>query len=116
MSALSRSLAIIESEPDSTIVNANENLLKLMGYALDEINGKHHRMFAAPQDANKPDYLTFWQKLRSGQFDAGKTYRIIKCATDITAINQPSAKHGGCGRDHARQNQDGVIARDFRSC
>jgi methyl-accepting chemotaxis protein len=42
LSALDRSQAIIEFELDGTIVTANENFLKAMGYALAEVRGKHH--------------------------------------------------------------------------
>ena len=28
--------------------HANENFLKLMGYALSEVQGRHHRMFVLP--------------------------------------------------------------------
>ena len=30
---------------DGTIITANENFLKALGYTLDEIQGKHHSMF-----------------------------------------------------------------------
>ncbi len=34
--------------------SANENFLSLMGYRLDEIVGRHHRMFVEEEEANSP--------------------------------------------------------------
>jgi len=44
--AISRSQAVIEFRTDGTIVTANENFLRALGYALAEIEGKHHSMLA----------------------------------------------------------------------
>ena len=46
--AISRSQAVIEFKMDGTIITANQNFLDAMGYRLDEIQGKHHQMFAPP--------------------------------------------------------------------
>ncbi len=63
LEALSKSLAIIEFRMDGTIVSANENFLKVMGYALDEIKGKHHSMFVDRADRDSPEYRAFWESL-----------------------------------------------------
>ncbi|MBP5856711.1 PAS domain-containing methyl-accepting chemotaxis protein [Marivibrio halodurans] len=81
--AISRSQAVIEFELDGTIVRANENFLKTMGYRLEEIVGKHHRMFADPADANSPDYAKFWQDLRGGAFRGGEFRRFAKGGRDV---------------------------------
>ena len=49
--ALDQSQAVIEFGLDGTILDANENLLKMSGYTLAEIKGKHHSIFAAPPSA-----------------------------------------------------------------
>jgi methyl-accepting chemotaxis protein len=46
--AISKSQAVIEFNLDGTIVTANENFLKTLGYSLGEIQGKHHSMFVEP--------------------------------------------------------------------
>ena len=43
--AVAKSNAVIEFNMDGTIRQANENFLKAVGYSMDEIKGKHHRMF-----------------------------------------------------------------------
>jgi len=51
MAALGQSLALIEFSPDGVIVWGNENFCHVLGYSLEEIKGKHHRMFAAAATA-----------------------------------------------------------------
>ncbi len=45
LEAMSRSQAIIRFTPDGVILDANQNFLSAMGYNLEEIKGKHHRIF-----------------------------------------------------------------------
>lgn len=40
--ALSQSQAIIEFEPDGTIIRANDNFLAAVGYQLDEVRAPQH--------------------------------------------------------------------------
>ncbi|MBB6523817.1 methyl-accepting chemotaxis protein [Pseudoteredinibacter isoporae] len=74
--ALSRSSAIIEFEPDGTIIDCNNNFLQAVGYSKDQIVGQHHRMFCEPELANSEEYVRFWEKLNTGEFAAGQFKRI----------------------------------------
>jgi methyl-accepting chemotaxis protein len=111
VAAISKSQAVIEFNPDGTIITANENFLKTLGYSLGEIQGKHHSMFVEPAMRESAAYREFWANLNRGQYQAaafkrigkggkevwiqasynpmldrnGKVYRVIKFATDITA-------------------------------
>ncbi|HXW71638.1 MAG TPA: methyl-accepting chemotaxis protein [Methylocella sp.] len=78
LNAISRAQAAIEFKPDGTIQFANENFLNAMGYSLDEIQGKHHRMFVDSAYAQSTEYQEFWNKLRSGEFIADEFLRIGK--------------------------------------
>lgn len=117
LSALNKSLAVIEFKPDGTILDANQNFLDVMGYALEEIQGKHHSMFVADGVEKTPEYKEFWEKLQSGEFQAaqykrlgkggkeiwieasynpivnkrGKVYKVVKFAADITSRMQEFA-------------------------
>ncbi len=110
MAAIGRSQAMIEFTTDGTIVNANEQFTKLMGYNLAEIVGKHHSIFVDPAHRDSPEYAKFWSDLRSNKFQArefkrltkkgeiiaiegsynpildpsGKVVKIVKFATDVT--------------------------------
>ncbi len=75
---ISSSQALIEFEPDGTIVTANENFCKTMGYSLSEIEGKHHSIFADPDVARSSAYAQFWEDLRANKFKSGQFSRIAK--------------------------------------
>jgi methyl-accepting chemotaxis protein len=81
--AISRAQALIEFNMDGTIVAANKNFLNAMGYALDEIQGKHHSMFVAPADRDSTAYREFWARLNQGQFEAGEYKRFAKGGRDV---------------------------------
>ena len=78
INAISRAQAMIEFDLDGTIISANENFLKTLGYSLDEIKGKHHRMFCEPSYAQSDDYAEFWKKLGGGKFISDEFLRIGK--------------------------------------
>src|SRR6476620_1539224 len=48
VAAIDRSQAVIEFELDGTIVRANKNFLKTLGYSESEIVGRRHAMFVDP--------------------------------------------------------------------
>lgn len=54
--AVGRALAVIEFHRDGTIITANHNFLSVVGYSLDEVQGKHHRMFVEPSFAQGQEY------------------------------------------------------------
>lgn len=83
ISAIGKSQAVIEFDMDGTIIHANPVFLSAMGYKLQEIVGKHHRMFVATGEASKNEYQQFWQKLNQGEFQAGEFKRITKSGQDI---------------------------------
>ena len=111
LDAISTTLAVIEFESDGTILSANQNFLSAVGYRLDEVQGQHHSMFIDRKYAESTEYQDFWAKLQRGESiqgefqrfgkgskeiwiqarysaltdDSGKTYRVVKNATDITA-------------------------------
>ncbi|UQV48165.1 PAS domain-containing methyl-accepting chemotaxis protein [Janthinobacterium lividum] len=119
--AISKAQAVIEFRLDGTILDANENFLKSVGYSLDEIKGKHHRMFCLAEYANSDDYAQFWHKLGQGQFEAGeykrvtkdgreiwlnatynpifdaegRPFKVVKFASDVTALKKRNAEYEG---------------------
>ncbi|MEM6471161.1 MAG: methyl-accepting chemotaxis protein [Planctomycetota bacterium] len=83
LAAINKAEATIEFLPDGTIVTANENFLGAVGYSLDEIQGKHHRIFVDPAEQQLPSYLDFWRKLASGRSHDGVFRRIRKDGSDL---------------------------------
>lgn len=121
LNAVSRVQATIEFNLDGTIINANDNFLKTVGYSLEEIKGKHHRMFCEEQYAQTLEYKQFWEKLARGEFEAaeylrrgkggkevwilasynpifdmnGKPFKVVKYATDVTMSKLKNAEFEG---------------------
>lgn len=109
--AFNRSMAVIEFDPEGNILIANDNFLNAVGYRINDIQGKHHRMFCEADYTNTDEYRQFWQRLARGEYingqfkrvdskgktlwleasytpildEDGKATRVIKFASDITA-------------------------------
>ncbi|WP_426530149.1 PAS domain-containing protein [Bradyrhizobium sp. McL0615] len=121
LSAIGRAQAVIEFNLDGTIITANENFLATVGYRLEEIQGKHHQMFVAPSERDSAAYREFWARLGRGEFqsaeykrfgkggkevwilasynpildDAGKPFKVVKFASDVTADKLKAANFAG---------------------
>ncbi len=120
LDALSHSQAIIEFDLTGKILKANDNFCKAIGYQPFEIVGRSHSMFLSPEDVASAEYKAFWAKLSRGEYDQGqyrrrakngeeiwieasynpvfrfgKPYKVVKIATDITAIKRKSAEDDG---------------------
>ena len=78
LSAVSRAQATIEFTPQGEILTANDNFLSALGYSLNEIVGKHHRIFMDPTEAASPQYTQLWERLRGGEYVADEFRRISK--------------------------------------
>ncbi|SEM82679.1 PAS domain-containing methyl-accepting chemotaxis protein [Bradyrhizobium sp. OK095] len=83
IAANSRAQAVIEFKLDGTIVTANENFCKALGYSLAEIQGKHHSLFVAEADRNSTAYREFWAALNRGDYQAGEFKRIGKGGREV---------------------------------
>ncbi|MDY8107774.1 PAS domain-containing methyl-accepting chemotaxis protein [Fulvimarina sp. 2208YS6-2-32] len=81
--AINRVQAYIEFLPDGTILTANENFVACMGFGLDEIVGRHHRMFVDPVLASGAAYRQHWQTLHDGQPVTGEFARVAKCGRQV---------------------------------
>ncbi|GAB5431379.1 MAG: hypothetical protein EpisKO_07490 [Epibacterium sp.] len=83
LEAISNASAVIEFTPDGNVIDANENFCATTGYSLEEIKGRHHRMFCERDYAASPEYAAFWERLRSGISDTGKYQRFGKGEKEI---------------------------------
>jgi methyl-accepting chemotaxis protein len=121
VAAINKAQAVIEFNLDGTIVTANDNFLKTLGYSLDEIKGKHHSMFVDEDYRRSVDYKEFWAKLNRGEYVAdefkrigkggkevwiqasynpildlnGKPFKVVKYATDVTQQKLTNADYAG---------------------
>lgn len=83
ITAIGRSQAVIEFAMDGTILTANANFLDALGYDLDEVVGRHHRLFVDPQEHDSPAYLAFWDRLRAGEFQVAEFKRVHKAGQHV---------------------------------
>ncbi|WP_088330387.1 methyl-accepting chemotaxis protein [Lacimicrobium sp. SS2-24] len=101
LDALDRSQAVIEFTPEGNIITANENFLSTMGYRIEDIVGKHHRIFVEEKEHQGSDYANMWKSLREGQYQAGEYKRITKSGKEVwiqasyNPILSPSGKVTG---------------------
>src|SRR5579864_2916733 len=119
--AIGRVQAVVEFNMDGTIIAANSNFLRVMGYTLAEIKGKHHGLFVDPAVRDGNEYREFWAKLNCGESDAaeykrigkggrevwilasynpvldqnGRPFKVVKLATDVTEQKLRNAEVAG---------------------
>jgi methyl-accepting chemotaxis protein len=121
LAAINKVQAIIEFNLDGTVLHANENFLKTIGYTMEEIKGRHHSLFVEPAFRESLEYKKFWQDLNDGKFQAaeykrigkggkevwlqasynpifdpnGKPFKVVKYAIDTTATKLKNADYQG---------------------
>ena len=78
LDAIQAYTAFIRFDPNGNILNANDNFLTAVAYSLDEVIGKHHRMFCDPSYANSAEYRSFWSDLAKGHAFSGVYERVNK--------------------------------------
>ena len=83
ISAIGKSQAVIEFHLDGTIITANDNFLKTLGYSLSEVQGRHHSVFVEPAYRDTAEYRQFWEKLGRGEYQAGEFMRVAKSGKEI---------------------------------
>ena len=136
VAAINRSQAVIEFELDGTIITANDNFLKTMGYSLSDVKGRNHSMFVSPAYAQSPEYKALWRSLAAGEYVAdkfhrigrggadvwiqgaynpildknGRPYKVIKFATDVTSFERQQAEDQSRKRAEEEQTQTFVSA------
>ena len=83
IAAINRVQAVIEFDLTGHILEANTNFLGTFGYGLDEVVGRHHRMFCQPEFASSSEYANFWERLGRGEYIAGRFRRLDKNGKEI---------------------------------
>jgi methyl-accepting chemotaxis protein len=121
LAAISKSTGVIEFSMDGKVIAANDILLNVLGYSREEAIGQPHSNFVEAEYKTSAEYKAFWEKLNrgesiSGQFisiakggkevwleatynpilcAAGKPYKVVKYATDITEQKLKNADFEG---------------------
>jgi methyl-accepting chemotaxis protein len=135
LEAINRSNAIIYFDLSGIILGVNDIFLVAMGYRIGEHNeiiGKHHSLFVCEDYSKSSEYEKFWDILRSGKYyqgeferikkdgtlinlqatynpifdESGKITKVMKIATDITAIVDSKKQIDAINRSTALINFD----------
>ncbi|MGY3257730.1 methyl-accepting chemotaxis protein [Pseudomonas chlororaphis] len=121
LEAIDRSMAVIEFDLEGTVLRANDNFLKTMGYRAEQVIGHPHRQFCNAEFARGNQYRELWTRLKNGQFQSGtfervnaqgqpvwleasynpirdadgKVFKVVKYALDVTEkVQQESESRG----------------------
>src|SRR2546423_1515605 len=78
LAAIDKAQAVIQFDLRGTILAANANFLRLVGYRLEEIQGQNHSMFVTPEYRGSDEYRQFWDSLRRGEGQVGQYKRVAK--------------------------------------
>jgi PAS domain S-box-containing protein len=78
LAAIEKSLAMIEFDPNGTVLWVNENFAQTMEYRAEEMPGLQHRQFCTEEFASSRAYQELWRNLRSGMSFQEKIQRITK--------------------------------------
>lgn len=105
LAAIRQSMAVIEFTPQGEIVDANAAFLGVVGYSLDEVRGRHHRIFCSQEMLNRPDYSQFWRRLAQGESFSDRFMRRTKDGAGSLAGSQLHAS-ARCCRSRRSGGQD----------
>ncbi|MFO1369068.1 MAG: PAS domain-containing methyl-accepting chemotaxis protein [Marinagarivorans sp.] len=78
ISAIEQNVATIAFTPAGEIIAANPRFLALMGFAPDDIIGRHHRLLCPEHYSQSLEYADFWQALRARKTQRGRFLRQSK--------------------------------------
>jgi len=110
LKGIARLQGVIETTPTGEIISANDIYLKLLGYTLEEVKGRHYGMFVDKEVAEAEIFTQFWASMQKGEvrqndyrkrckdgshvwvnaifnpvLDAsGKPFKVVGYLTDIT--------------------------------
>lgn len=116
--SISNSCAVIYFSPSGEILKASPLFLNCVGYSMDEIQGRHHKILCPKELAESAEYRQFWSELAKGQpkrglfrrkhkngndiwleatyiptIESGQVIQVMKIANDVTAVHEKSVSN-----------------------
>lgn len=98
LDAINRSMAVIEFDLKGNILTANQNFLHRMGYNLQELIGKNHRLLCLAETFDNHQYEDFWQRLNKGEFFSGQFKRVDKYGQTVWLEASYNPIYDACGQ------------------
>jgi PAS domain S-box-containing protein len=112
LAAVRLSHAILVLSMEGNIVEANDKILGIYGFARGELLGQHHSKLVPKSMATSDEYRTFWSKLRSGQYITGIFKQLTKSGKEIKYVISWSS----CSRPFDRLSQSSVRVLPYPRC
>lgn len=98
--AISRAECVLETTLDGTILYANENFLKMVGYSVEEIRGKDQRMLLQPEVAESEAYRQRAEGVSQGEFLSGEFKRVAKGGREVWIRATVNPIFDTCGKPY----------------
>ncbi len=76
--AIANVQSVIELDPEGRVTAANDQFLRMTGYALEEVRGQHHSAFVDPAERDGGEYRQLWEKLARGESVVAQMSRRTK--------------------------------------
>ncbi|MFD0912931.1 methyl-accepting chemotaxis protein [Methylophilus luteus] len=121
INAIGKVMGVITFDLKGNVTDVNDTFAAVTGYSKQEIIGQHHSLFIEPAYKSSAEYKRFWENLGSGKAEegqfkrigkggkeiwlqasynpildaAGKPFKVVKYATDITADKLKNADSSG---------------------
>lgn len=90
--------AVAQFSVEGTLQDANNILLEMLGFSLEELKGRHHSTLGDPALARNAGHADFWLSLRDGKAITGE-YQLLKKHADealwLHASFVPCKTHDG---------------------
>ncbi|MGZ3768340.1 MAG: methyl-accepting chemotaxis protein [Bdellovibrio sp.] len=86
IAAVKQSQSYLELSSEGNVINANENFLKLLGYALSDVQGKNHRMFYDSENSESLQFKDLWRKLSNGEPQGGEFKFVAKSGKEVFVV------------------------------
>lgn len=83
LNAVRANMGWIEFSTRGEVLSANQLFLDIVGYQLEHIRGKHHRIFCDPLYAQSTAYRQFWTDLTAGISQSGTFKRSTRTGETI---------------------------------
>lgn len=98
LSAIDSIFSYIEFDTEGNVLKINNNFQNTMGYTLDDLKNKHHRLLCDATYASSAEYAQFWPELKSGKNKSGIFKRMTKAGKEVFLQAQYSPVFDETGR------------------
>jgi methyl-accepting chemotaxis protein len=109
LAAVDRTQGLVEYDLDGRVLDANQNFLDLMGYTIEQIVGRDHRMFCTQDYINDEMYGDLWRAMTQGLAETGEYIRVTSSGKHVWL----QGSYNRCSMTRAMWSKSSGPARDI---